>query len=777
MSTHDNHAGPIAPWHGEPLPTVAVPHGWDDAHAPGPVGPGKGGGRRLTPAVVLRALRRHWWQILLAWGVTSGGLIALIHARVKPSYEATVYIQIDAQSNAGVLGNASLSSDTVSQLETQAQRITTNDVLGVALLDREVARLPRIQNALDAQAELRKEVRVQIVRGTRLISVSMTTPSSNEAVTIVNAIARAYEKAVSEMAAADVQKQTERLQKGLVKFKAEHASKANDLRKAVHAAQGDAPAPALAEGAEHGQDAIAKARENIPMEEFRVLFAQLSRFEMDIEEAEGRVVTLKDNRRARQDTIKLDAAVDEAILADPVLNSLKERYAQAKARVAKAEKLARGSDPAVIEARKNRDSLFGETREAIAAKRASLRRRLETQIATEGDRELKAAEAEAARLKGKQESLAKRLKAMKVQRSAEAKVADRDNLEVKLAEQELAYIRGVMETVEKNLQASELDAEVRTNKVHVYKAIPSNLPTTDNAKKLMVAAPVGMLAAVMGLFVMLEVVGGRVANPDDLSSRLQLGVIGIVPPLPTSRPTRGALPWGNEELRAQRRVEEFVQSLDHLRVQIWSGRGSGAGSRCILITSACVSEGKSTLAVQLAGRCANAGLTTLLVDADLRRPSQARLLDISPEPGLADVLAGRAEAEDAMVVVGVAGGFHLLPAGAPVRDPSPLLHGPRLGVLMGRFRETFDIVIVDAPPVLAVPDALVLGKWTDGAVLAVRHDTSRFPLVERARQKLVSVGVPILGAVVNGVRSVDSAYSNYAYTPAGPAPDAEGHQA
>lgn len=773
MSTQDPHAGTPAPWHGEPLPSVAVPQGWDD-HAAGQAGPAKGG-RLLTVGVILRALKRHWWQILLAWGVTSAALVMVIHSRVKPTYEAVAYVQIDPQSGGPILPNtANFGSDVVSQLETQAARMMTTDVLGVALLDREVAKLPRIRNALDAQAELRREVRVQIIPKTRLVSVSMAAPTSAEAVTIVNAVARAYENSVAEMAAADIRNQTRRLETALAKFKKDHATKADELRKLVpDAHKGE---DGEADGADG--DPLKRARGNMSMEEFRLQYNRLEGISSDLEVAEKKVDHLKATLKARQGAIKLDEAVEEAVHSDPAVMALSDRYAAASAKWERARKIVtKMSDPAVVESRKVADSLREEGRALIARKRAAFRKQLQGRIAGEGDRELKEAEDAVEALRTRQETLAKRLKDMKVQRNAEAKLADRDNLEIKLAEQELSYIRGVMETVERNLQAAQLDAEIRTNKVHVILAEVSNMPSTDNSKKLMAAAPIGMMAAVMSLFVVLEVVGGRVANPDDLSSRLQLGVIGVVPPLPSSRSARAALPWGNEAQRSQRRLDEFVQSLDHLRVQIWSGRGAGAGNRCILITSACVSEGKSTLAAQLAGRCANAGLTTLLVDADLRRPSQARLLDISAEPGLADVLSGQAEPEDAMVVVGHAGGFHLLPAGAPVRDPSQLLHGSQLGTLMARFRETFDIVIVDAPPVLAVPDALVLGRWTDGAVLAVRHDTSRFPLVERARQKLASVGVPILGAVVNGVRSVDSTYSNYAYTPAGGTSDAEGASA
>jgi receptor protein-tyrosine kinase len=181
----------------------------------------------------------------------------------------------------------------------------------------------------------------------------------------------------------------------------------------------------------------------------------------------------------------------------------------------------------------------------------------------------------------------------------------------------------------------------------------------------------------------------------------------------------------------------------------------------VLITSACGSEGKTTLAAQLAERCVNAGLLTLLIDADLRNPTLSRMLDADEQVGLVNVLRGDVAPEDALIVVEDAGGFHFLPAGAPRVDPSRLLHGDALGQLLAQARESFDMIIVDAPPVLPVPDALTIGRWTDGAVLAVRYDSSRFSLVEQANRRLAHVGVPVLGAVVNGIRPPSAAYGGY----------------
>ena len=278
----------------------------------------------------------------------------------------------------------------------------------------------------------------------------------------------------------------------------------------------------------------------------------------------------------------------------------------------------------------------------------------------------------------------------------------------------------------------------------------------------------------MGLFVVLELRAGRVADPDELPGRLRLQVVGVVPPLPQLTHLRSTVNGKSSvtraELRARRRLDEFVQSLDHLRVALRARPDPwGRNRHCVLITSACGSEGKTTLAAQLAERCVNAGLMTLLIDADLRNPTLSRMLDAPQNSGLIDVLRGSATPEEVMIVIGDAGGFHFLPAGAPRVDPSRLFQGDALGKLLAQARESFDMIIVDSPPVLPVPDALMIGRWTDGAVLAVRSDTSKFPLIKRATRRLAHVGVPLIGVVVNGVRSTESSYGGY-YTYGSPRP-------
>ena len=90
-----------------------------------------------------------------------------------------------------------------------------------------------------------------------------------------------------------------------------------------------------------------------------------------------------------------------------------------------------------------------------------------------------------------------------------------------------------------------------------------------------------------------------------------------------------------------------------------------------------------------------------------------------------------------------------------------MLQGPNFGQLIKQLRQLYDLIIIDSPPVLPVPDALIMGKWADGAILAARYDKSRFPQVERARRTLDNAGIPVLGTVINGMKHTNSYYGSY----------------
>src|SRR5262249_29322856 len=143
---------------------------------------------------------------------------------------------------------------------------------------------------------------------------------------------------------------------------------------------------------------------------------------------------------------------------------------------------------------------------------------------------------------------------------------------------------------------------------------------------------VGILFLMLGLFLIMEIQAERIADPDALSTRVQSEVYSL-PPIPNSRSIRKrGLPEGDDY------EQQFKQRLDHLRFAVCGSPAELQKGRCVLITSAIGGEGKTTLASGLAVRCGNAGISTLLIDADLRRTSLCALLDVPEGPGLSDAL-------------------------------------------------------------------------------------------------------------------------------------------
>ncbi len=137
-----------------------------------------------------------------------------------------------------------------------------------------------------------------------------------------------------------------------------------------------------------------------------------------------------------------------------------------------------------------------------------------------------------------------------------------------------------------------------------------------------------------------------------------------------------------------------------------------------MISSSIPGEGKSTIAINLAVSLADAGARVILVDADLRRPSIAEYLGIEGGVGLTTVLIGRAEVEDVVQPLGTTS-LDLLPAGQIPPNPSELLGSTAMADLLERLSASYDMVLLDSPPLLPVTDAVVLSNLAGGALVVV----------------------------------------------------------
>ncbi len=182
--------------------------------------------------------------------------------------------------------------------------------------------------------------------------------------------------------------------------------------------------------------------------------------------------------------------------------------------------------------------------------------------------------------------------------------------------------------------------------------------------------------------------------------------------------------------------------------------------RTLVVTSAAPEEGKSTTLANLAVTLAQGGQRTILADCDLRRPSLHDIFGVPNTQGLTTMMveAGALEAPP-LVETGVEG-LWLLPSGPLPPNPAELLGSRRMDEVIAALAERAEMVLFDAPPVIAVTDAAVLASKVDGVLLVVHAGRTRREHVQRARTLLDKVGIRLVGAVLNDV-PLDSTLGGY----------------
>ena len=203
-------------------------------------------------------------------------------------------------------------------------------------------------------------------------------------------------------------------------------------------------------------------------------------------------------------------------------------------------------------------------------------------------------------------------------------------------------------------------------------------------------------------------------------------------------------PAGDSELEGT----PVMESIDAIRTRLLHEADVRA-TRVVMVTSATVGEGKTTLASALASSLARAGRKTLLLDGDLRRPTVHELFEIPMQPGFSEVLLGEIEVAEA-AVESPQENLYLLPAGQWDREVLLALSRDGLEGVFEKLAEEFDFIVVDSHPVLAATDALLIGRQADAVLLAVQREVSQMPRVYAAHQQLTALGIRVLGAVVNG---------------------------
>lgn len=305
-----------------------------------------------------------------------------------------------------------------------------------------------------------------------------------------------------------------------------------------------------------------------------------------------------------------------------------------------------------------------------------------------------------------------------------------------------------------------VNSDLALANVHVVERaeVPGGPSQPNVPLSLALALIVGTIAGVGAAFVC-EYFDSSVKSSDDVEGLLQLPTLATVPNFALARRGQAAISGGMRPPKPGRGGDLVVlheprspaaEAFRSLRTAVLFST-PGAPPKVVMLTSAGASEGKTVSALNLAASLAESGARVLLLDADLRRPSCHHLLGLENTRGMSNFLAGQSDDIADVTLELDAPRIAFVPAGPPPPNPAELVGSLRMHEALTQVRGTYDFVVIDAPPVLPVTDAVVLARETDGVLLVVKgHDTPR-ELVRRARDQLVQVNVHLLGAVVNNV--------------------------
>ncbi len=279
----------------------------------------------------------------------------------------------------------------------------------------------------------------------------------------------------------------------------------------------------------------------------------------------------------------------------------------------------------------------------------------------------------------------------------------------------------------------------------------------DRSGNLQIAFLVGLAAGVL-LVAARERLDSTLKTPDDIRDALRIPFLGFVPDL-TTLPDAGV----KQNMSAIRQpASPLSESYRVIRTNVMASAAS-ANARVLLVTSIHPGEGKSTTAMNLAAAIAQTGASVILVDSDLRRPTVHSNLSLPRVPGLRDLLANRVPLSE-VVRPGPIPGLSALTAGATPHNPAELMGCEEMRALLRSLAEAYTWVIVDAPPVGGMADALIIGGLVDGIVLVVEGDRTTKAVAADGTAQLASVGGRVLGAILNRVDVKKNSYylSRYA---------------
>ena len=337
-------------------------------------------------------------------------------------------------------------------------------------------------------------------------------------------------------------------------------------------------------------------------------------------------------------------------------------------------------------------------------------------------------------------------------------------------------------TLQARLREAGIYAGLRSGNIRVVDMAPVLLSPTGPHRGLIAGLGLFFSAIVaLVLAFVRESFDNTVRIPDDITTWVRLPSLAVLPTISQSDVKQNLLPASTVPTTTQLNLNE--RGNDSIPMLFWSQTqtpaaeairtlrtalltsGLGPALKVILVSSPSPGEGKTTVALNLAGVLAQHG-KTCLIEGDLRHPRIESVLDLNASAGLGEVLSGSVSVNDVLVPAAGIPGLMVLPIRELPGSPADLLASDRMKSAVAGLREQFDHVVIDSPPILSFSDARTLASLSDAVILISRYGYTTRRAIARCAELLDGAQAPVLGVVLNDMdlSSPDYHYFNYGYS-------------
>lgn len=704
-----------------------------------------------------RTVRKH--RFLIAAIALAGTTLAALHMYRQPNvYEASVLVEIqkDNRTVKGVNGFVVDYVDDKTFINTNILQVTSSELLAKVVKDLKLdagappAAGPSSPDGSLTDAELRRlepfigrvrgSLKVQPVRDTRAIRITVTGTDAAETARIANAVAETYVSQNFRIKTSRFTETADWLDRSTRELKArvEQAEQAlaNYTRERGIYTTGDAK--------EGGR--------TITTDRLTALHEQVMRAESDRMVKESLYADVKAGRLEHLPEAYADARVASL---QKEKNDLEVELSQLGVKFGP-------ENPRIVEVKQRLSVIEDQIRAGRQALEAKLQNDYERAVRDETA-----------------------LKAKFEKTKLEANSENQDNIQLNILKQDVETARALYTDFLQRYNQAKVEVAEQDNNLRLIEAalVPKGAIGPHREQFIAVAFLLS-LAAGIGLAFFLAYIDNTIKTVEDVNKYAQLPALGVIPAIGAEGARR--MIGGGQKRRRRRDRAKPVTELDGTEVIGAMVRAQAIDSRSVvaeayrgvrtsvllssadeppktmLVTSAHPGEGKSTTAINTAISLAQLGASVLLIDCDLRKPTAHKIFGLSNTLGVSTYLSSKADLTSLVQKTDVPN-LWLLPSGAIPPNPAELVSSLKMRKMLQALAGIYDHIIVDSPPTMHVTDPVILSTMVDGTIIVVHGGKSTRDSVKRVRTEIANVGSRIFGVVLNNVDIRKDGYDYYYY--------------